>query len=226
MSRADRMGRRAFFGAAATGGAAFMVRSVSPEEPPDRQAGISAAEDLMREHGVMDRLLLVYEEAHGAMSVELDVSLALVVRATRLVQDFIEAYHEQLEEEFIFPRMQEGDGYERLVRILRKQHEASRAVTSRILTRAEGAGRPAPVGDELDAYVRMYRPHMAREDTVLFPAMYGVIPPPELDELGEQFEEREHELFGDDGFAAVVDQVAEMEQELGIHDLAQFTPYA
>jgi hemerythrin-like domain-containing protein len=220
------MGRRAFFGAVATGGAAFMVRSVPPEEPPEPHAGISAAEDLMREHGVMDRLLLIYEEVHGQMSVELDVSLALVARATRLVQDFIETYHERLEEEFIFPRMEDVGAYARLVRILRKQHEASRAVTSRILTRAERAGRPDPVGDELDAYVRMYRPHMAREDTVLFPAMHGVIPAPELADLGEQFEEREHELFGADGFATVVEQVAEMESELGIYDLAQFTPYA
>jgi len=41
-------------------------------------------------------------------------------------------------------------------------------------------------------------------------------------ELGDQFEDKEHELFGTDGFAGVVREVAGLEQELGIFDLAQF----
>jgi hypothetical protein len=31
-------------------------------------------------------------------------------------------------------------------------------------------------------------------------------------------------LFGDDGFAKIVAEVAKLEQTLGIYDLAQFTP--
>ena len=34
----------------------------------------------------------------------------------------------------------------------------------------------------------------------------------------------EDELFGDEGFFKVVDQVAALEKKLGIYDLAQFTP--
>ena len=43
-------------------------------------------------------------------------------------------------------------------------------------------------------------------------------------ELGEQFEEQEHALFGEGGFQTVVAQVAELEKALGIDDLKQFTP--
>jgi len=32
------------------------------------------------------------------------------------------------------------------------------------------------------------------------------------------------ELFGDEGFFKVIDQVAALEKRLGIYDLAQFTP--
>jgi hypothetical protein len=43
-------------------------------------------------------------------------------------------------------------------------------------------------------------------------------------ELGEKFEEREHELFGEHGFEQTVAEVAKLEAALGIADLASFTP--
>ena len=73
-------------------------------------------------------------------------------------------------------------------------------------------------------FIRMYNPHEAREDTVLFPAFRGIVSAHEFDSLGEDFEKKEDELFGDDGFEKMVDKVAEIEKKLGIYDLAQFTP--
>lgn len=70
----------------------------------------------------------------------------------------------------------------------------------------------------------MYRPHEAREGTVLFPALRTVISPKELEDLGERFEEKEHALFGKEGFEGVVVQVGAIEEELGIGNLASFTP--
>jgi hemerythrin-like domain-containing protein len=74
-------------------------------------------------------------------------------------------------------------------------------------------------------FIRMYAPHEAREDTVLFPALRSVVSRNEFDALGEDFEEKEHELFGEDGFEKMVDRVATIERTLGIYDLAQFTPH-
>jgi hypothetical protein len=70
----------------------------------------------------------------------------------------------------------------------------------------------------------MYRPHAAREDTVLFPALRRIVSGQEYGALGKEFEEQEHRLFGEDGFAKVVDEVAQLERRLGIEDLALFTP--
>ncbi|MBN8788426.1 MAG: hypothetical protein J0I84_15155 [Terrimonas sp.] len=70
----------------------------------------------------------------------------------------------------------------------------------------------------------MYRPHEAREDTVLFPALRDIISKNEFDSLGEDFEKREHQLFGEGGFGQFVDKVAGIEKQLGIYELAQFTP--
>ena len=59
---------------------------------------------------------------------------------------------------------------------------------------------------------------------MLFPAFRSLVSPHEFAALGKEFEDREHKLFGGDGFEKIVSQVAELEKELGIHDLATFTP--
>jgi hemerythrin-like domain-containing protein len=78
--------------------------------------------------------------------------------------------------------------------------------------------------DALSLFVRMYEPHEAREDTVLFPAFRKIVSKHEYDSLGEQFERKENQIFGGDGFEKNVDQVARLEKRLGIYDLVQFTP--
>jgi hypothetical protein len=57
----------------------------------------------------------------------------------------------------------------------------------------------------------------------LFPALRSVVSPHEFDALGEEFESKERELFGEEGFESVVDRVAGLERMLGIYDLADFT---
>ena len=72
----------------------------------------------------------------------------------------------------------------------------------------------------------MYRPHKSREDTILFPALRTILKPKQVEELGDNMEEDEHKVLGDEGFEKSVDQVASIEKTLGIFDLAQFTPKA
>jgi hypothetical protein len=74
------------------------------------------------------------------------------------------------------------------------------------------------------AFIRLYRPHKAREDTVLFPALHWLVTSKRLSDLGDDFEKEEDRLFGEGGFEKTVDQVAGIEKGLGIYDLSQFTP--
>jgi hypothetical protein len=46
----------------------------------------------------------------------------------------------------------------------------------------------------------------------------------EYDAMAEDFEKKEHQLFGEDGFEKMAHRVASLEQAIGINDLAQFTP--
>jgi len=56
-----------------------------------------------------------------------------------------------------------------------------------------------------------------------FLAAGAVVSPYEFDALGEEFEDKERELFVPEGFEGVVERVAGLERKLGIYDLADFT---
>ncbi|HEX5105436.1 MAG TPA: hemerythrin domain-containing protein [Pirellulaceae bacterium] len=190
---------------------------------------ISAPEDLMREHGVLNRVLLIYEEGVRRLRKGEEAPPEIFQRGAQLVRRFVEDYHEQLEQNFIFPQFEKRQAHALLVRVLRQQHDAGRKLTDAI-QRASAPDQfvKAPAREQLartcEAFCRMYRPHEAREDTVLFPALYKIVPATEIKDLGEQFEQQEHKLFGEEGFQKTVEQVAEIEKLLGIYDLAVFTP--
>ena len=118
----------------------------------------------------------------------------------------------------------------RLVDTLQIQHKAGRELTAKIRELAGTAtlkyvsSDGEKLADALGAFLRMYRQHEALEDTVLFPAFRKIVSPHEYEVLGDDFEKKEDELFGEEGFFRVVDQVAGLEKKLGIYDLAQFTP--
>lgn len=201
---------------------------VMNEEQNHAEEEISAAEDLMREHGVLHRVLLVYEEGVRRIRNKDEVSPDVFHATASLVRKFVEDYHEKLEERFIFPEFEKQRQHVDLVTVLRNQHQAGRKATDAILRIAAADEfrhdrARAEIVRLCEAFIRMYRPHEAREDTVLFPALHEILSAEQLSELGEQFEDEEHRLFGDEGFPNIVEQVAGIEKQLGIYDLAQFT---
>ena len=194
-----------------------------PGKNEEQEEGVSTNEDLMREHGVLNRILLIYEEAMRRIQAKEKMDVDVISKSASLIKRFIEEYHEKLEEDYLFPRFEKSGKLVDLVKTLRSQHAAGRTVTDRILASVKAKDFEA-TRTSLAAFVRMYRPHEAREDTVLFPALHEIVSRHEYDALGEQFEAIERKTFGGDGFDMAVDQVTDLEKQLSIHDLAQFTP--
>ena len=200
------------------------ARAGDPPAEHGSEPEVTPGEDLMQEHGVLERILLVYDE--GIRRIEHDEALdpSVIARAAGIVRRFVEDYHEKLEEQFVFPRLQAAKREIELVDVLLKQHQRGRVVTGHILELTSAQKPGAELAQAMRAFNRMYRPHAAREDTVVFPAFRDVVGAGAYGELGEQFEDREHEVLGKNGFEGAVKQVAELERALGIYDLAQFTP--
>lgn len=223
--------RRRFLGALASatglvaaGCATARATHGSPAREEHDKAEVTPGEDLMQEHGVLERILLVYEEAAGRLERSESLDGALLGTAAGIVRRFIEDYHEQLEEQFVFPRLESAGREVELVAVLRAQHQRGKQITDDILRLARGPGGDAKqLPPALRGFVRMFRPHAAREDTVLFPAFRGIVGRGAYRELGEQFEEKEHALLGEGGFAGAVAEVARLETVLGIADLGSFT---
>jgi hemerythrin-like domain-containing protein len=195
-------------------------------EEKEEEAKVTPAEDLMREHAVLSRLLLVYETALPAGAGSGPPRMKEIGAAARLIRTFIEEYHEKLEEDYLFPRLEKAGKLANLVKTLRQQHEAGRRLTGAILevTGATGSPDTARLERNIRAFIRMYRPHAARESTILFPQIQSVVSAQEYDQMGETFEDIEHQRFGREGFEGVVANVAEIEKRLAIYDLAEFTP--
>ena len=233
--------RRGFLVLTATAGSAWFLSSGTRNraaalqvtasergaEPPGDE--VTANEDLMREHGVLRRALLVYAEAAARLRRDpASVPPAALQDTARLFRSFGEEYHEKkLEEAFIFPAVrQAGGATASYPDLLVAQHRRGREITDYVLaaTRDTKLGANAGVlAGALDGFVRMYQHHAAREDTIVFPAWRRAISDAQYEEMGEKFEAIEHEMFGADGFADAVRRIGDIETSLGLADLAQFT---
>ncbi len=224
MGPEDRIIRRSFLRGAAMG-AAGLAGAAAPKEAEE----VPPAEDLMREHGVLKRVLLVYREGIRRIDENQPAPPETLFSAARLIQSFIEEYHEKTEEQYLFPRFRKAGKLVELVNVLEEQHKKGRVVTDHILQLANGgavkdASQRRALRDSMHQFVRMYEPHEAREDTVLFPAFHTLVSQHEYDALGDEFEKKEHQMLGADGFERAVAEVANLEKAFGIYDLVQFTP--
>ena len=233
MSKETNDSRRTFIqkSAWAATGVVLLGRSgvIGAEAKEEEDTQISPAEDLMREHGVLKRILLIYGEAIRRLDAKEDLPPQALKDSAHIIRTFIEDYHEKLEEDHLFPRFRKANKLVDLVDVLVKQHQAGRKLTDTTLrlSNREAFKKPEDrkaLVTSLHEFIRMYNPHEAREDTVLFPAFRGIVSGNEYDALGEDFEKKEHELFGDEGFEKMVARVAAIEKSLGIYDLALFTP--
>lgn len=192
----------------------------------DAEALITPGEDLMREHGVLERVLVVWAEADAPLRTGGDIELSALRSSVELVQRFVEGYHERLEEDLVFPRLEQAGREREIVRVLRDQHEVGRGATaevSSLLSRPLDADARLRVANRLAAYSRMYLAHASREDTIVFPALREIVGA-RYAELGEDFEHREHEIVGEGGFDRAVEEIARIERAFGLEDLAVFTP--
>lgn len=194
----------------------------------DEDKDVSPPEDLMQEHGLLNRILLIYDHCKMQLVNKQVINISALFNSAAIIRTFVEDYHEKQEENYLFPRFIKANQLTDLVDTLLQQHRAGRNLTDQITRITKQATLTDSDNQKLiqllTAFNTMYRPHEAREDTVLFPAFRKIVSRHEYDSLGEEFENNEHKLFGKDGFETMVNKVADIEKQLEIYELAQFTP--
>jgi hemerythrin-like domain-containing protein len=229
--------RRHLLGVSISTVGAIALSACGKPQPKAREAGapaeddvpVTPPEDLMREHGVLKRVLLIYREGIRRVEAGDELPVQALNAGAAIIRSFIEDYHEQLEEKHVFPKLEQAGKLADVTAVLRTQHTRGRVLTDRVVAATstapalDQAKRNAVVQD-MSAFIRMYEPHEAREDTVVFPALRQVVPANEFRDMADMFEDEEHRRFGQAGFEGVVDKVADIEKSLGIYDLNQFTP--
>jgi hemerythrin-like domain-containing protein len=215
---------------AAAGGIGISILAGCKDNENEEGEGreVSPPEDLMQEHGLLNRVLLIYDTCRIHLINKESFPVEDLSSSANIIKTFVEDYHEKQEENYLFPRFEKANQLTDLVKVLREQHQAGRNITNQVLQLTRSSERTDTENRKLiqllSLFNSMYRPHEAREDTVLFPAFRKIVSRNEYDSLGEEFEKNEHKLFGERGFESMVDKVANIEKSLGIYELSQFTP--
>jgi hemerythrin-like domain-containing protein len=171
---------------------------------------------------------LIYDEIAHRLRCCKDFPPGVLAEASGMVRRFLQDHHEKLEEELLFPRFEQSGQHVALVTILRQQHAAGRQLLDLIsgLATPETAKNMiegARLTVYLNLFTRLYRPHTAREDTVLFPALRTIVTPREFNSLSKQFQDQQTRL-GPDGYEKLNTEISDLEKSLNLHDLPQFTP--
>ena len=223
--------RRWLIGAAGLSLVTASPLRAAPQSPANKKSAesvpVTATEDLMREHGVVSRLLLIYEAGARRLGQGEDIDPVVFIQTAETMRDFVHDYHEKQEETQVFPRFKKAGRMVELIDVMQAQHASGQRLTARILELAPKSAtkneRQAMI-EAMQAASVLYRPHVARELTDVWPTLRTLLTPNEFDELSATLEKDETEKLGKDGFDKVAKKVEALEKRIGINDISQFTP--
>jgi hypothetical protein len=152
-------------------------RTTPPSPPSSRRSAaagvvkkIGAVEDLMREHGVIRRVLLVYRQTAARLRAGAKIDPKPIRQAAQLFRDFGENYHERmLEQAYIFPTLRKGESpVAALVPPLVAQHDRGRDITDLSTVTGKGAISDPSLRPRLETLDAVYG--TMRRRTIVFPA--------------------------------------------------------
>ncbi|AYV78310.1 MAG: hemerythrin [Edafosvirus sp.] len=184
-------------------------------------------EDLMREHGLLNRVLIIYDECVNKINNNHPLDIKIIYYAAIVIKTFIENYHEKTEENYVFPLLKKYGKDIHLVDELYKQHQIGRIFTNNIIKLSHmellNNEQKIKLANYIRLFVKMYRYHESREDTVIFQDFKNLLSKKDYMELGEIFEKEEERVIGKNGYEKYLDIVVLLEKKLGIHDLSIIT---
>lgn len=189
----------------------------------------SLLEDLMWQHCFINRVLLVYEEIIAWLEKNRGMTSSILLDALTVVQDFIHGYHEKLQEQCIFPVFEKRESFESLIKELQEQHRMARLLTDDIVHRSRSErlrtmDNRRKLVASLRKFVTMYRTHMSREDTMLYPALQTTLSPQAYAALNKTLDDEFEKRLGSRRLDELKDLINELEKKLSIDNINRVTP--
>lgn len=183
--------------------------------------------EIAREHMITDRLLLICEAFAGRLENGAQPAAGTLQQAAELIRGFLEDRQEMQEEKYIFPVFRRNGVGTEVIRVLVEQHLAGRKLMDGIymkLREEPSAAGSAAIAASLRAFVRMYRPHLACENTAVLPEFRDLVASKEYPAMETDFRADESRRLKEKGVETVMDIIAGLENYLGISDISIFTP--
>src|SRR5436309_13295536 len=84
----------------------------------DSEKEVSPPEDLMQEHGVLKRVLLIYDACRMHLINKESFPVEAITNGANIIRTFVEDYHEKQEENYLFQRFKKANQLTDLVDIL------------------------------------------------------------------------------------------------------------
>ncbi len=165
-------------------------------------------EDLMNEHGILNRVLIIFD--HFLTIPDKESHTDKIISCTKIIKEFIEEFHEIMEETYIFPHFK--GKWRPLIELLIQQHRESREITRDILKQANDHDINA-LTETIQIFIKMYRRHSAREDTIIFRKIRKFITPEEFAKISKIMDEEEDKKFGEHAYDKILAKVIMIEQE-------------
>jgi hypothetical protein len=115
---------------------------------------VGAVEDLMREHGILRRAILIFREAAARLRQDVAVDPSALTQTAQLFRSFGEEYHERkLEEAYIFPAVQKVGGESgSYVQTLIDQHNRGREIIDYVLRNASSISSRKALSQSLEQF--------------------------------------------------------------------------
>ena len=171
-------------------------------------------EDLMNEHGLLNRILIIFDNYLILSNSKKSDKVKYIADAIKIIKEFIEDFHEKMEEKYIFPCFN-NTKFEDVTKILIQQHIDSRTITSNILELCS-LNKIKELDNEIKLFIKMYRTHSAREDTLIFRKLRKFITEEEMIKISKIMDEKEDEIFGEKAYDGILQKIIIIEQEFGL----------
>lgn len=187
---------------------------------------ITPNEDLMREHGILHRLLLIYENLLYRINYKIKINYKLFLVTAIIMHNFIELYHEKTEEKYIFPVLIKHNIHKELINELILQHKISNKITKKIINILydEKNINVKLLYKYISNFIYMYKYHSTREDTIVFQEFRKLLSDIKYQEISNLIENEEKLISNNQyTFNKVLKYVIIIEKHLDINDLSNIT---